>query len=77
MSNNRKVKVCGYCLRACCYQGIFLCEGWQNAKTEEKVIDELKKLDLENSSYWENEDSNYEDMFGKKCNIDFNGNRIN
>ena len=77
MLNNKKVKVCGYCLTACCYQGIFLCNGRRNAKIAERTIDELKILDLESSFYWENEDSNYESMFGKKCNIDFNGNEIN
>jgi len=66
-ANTELVTVCSNCLRACCFQGIFLCDNFQIAGTVEKTVKELKELNLENSCYWENEDTNYEKMFGVKC----------
>ena len=71
MLNKKKIKVCGNCLRACCYQGIFMCDNWQSANVIEKTIAELKQLNLENFCYWDDEELSYEKIFGKKCEIDF------
>jgi len=49
---NRKVTVCDKCLKASCWQGVYMCNDTHNAGTVEKTIKELKKLKLENSSYW-------------------------
>lgn len=48
----RKITVCDACLRACCWQGIFLCDDSAGAGTTEKTIRELKALGLEHSDYW-------------------------
>jgi hypothetical protein len=47
------VTVCDKCLQATCWQGIFMCWESGTAGTVEKTIDELKALDLEHPSYWE------------------------
>jgi len=49
---NRKVTVCDKCFKASCWQGVYMCNNSSNAGTMEKTIKELKKLKLENSSYW-------------------------
>ena len=46
------VTVCDKCLRASCWQGIWMCEESQFAGTVEKTTEELKKLDREHSDYW-------------------------
>lgn len=49
----RTVTVCSVCLRACCWQGRFMCDDAQNAGTVEKTVDELKRLNRgESSMYW-------------------------
>lgn len=50
--NKETVTVCSECLMSSCWQGIFMCEKSKNAGTIEKNIEELEKLNLENSSYW-------------------------
>lgn len=49
----RKITVCDKCLRACCWQGIFMCDDAYEAGTTEKTISQLKKLKKEHSDYWE------------------------
>ena len=46
------IKVCDKCLQASCWQGEFYCDEYKTAGTVEKSIEELKKLNLENPSYW-------------------------
>lgn len=53
MKDNDKVTVCNKCLRASCWKGFFLCDEARSAGTKLKSVKELKKLNLENSSYWE------------------------
>ena len=53
--NERMIEVCDKCLRACCWQGYFMCEENQNAGTTHKSISELKALNLEHSDYWKHE----------------------
>ena len=48
------VTVCSECLQASCWQGIFMCENAINAGTVQKTKEELKQLNLEHPSYWEN-----------------------
>lgn len=47
------VTVCSACYRASCWQGRLYCDDYKKAGTEEKTIDELKQLALENECYWE------------------------
>ena len=65
-NNNRLVTVCDKCLKASCYQGIFLCDDAYYAGEKKLSIKELKKLNLEHPSYWENEDTNYQKIFGEE-----------
>lgn len=39
-----KVTVCDNCFRACCWQGIFMCDESRHAGTVDKTIGELKKI---------------------------------
>lgn len=50
--DSEKVTVCSECLTACCWQGLFYCEKFQNSGTVEKTPDELRALNLENECYW-------------------------
>ena len=49
----KTITVCDKCLRACCWQGKFMCDEAIEAGTVEKTIKELKKLRLEHPDYWE------------------------
>lgn len=51
----KTITVCDNCLQASCWQGIFMCDNARDAGTIEKTIHELEVLNLENSSYWNNE----------------------
>jgi hypothetical protein len=46
-----KITVCDKCLRASCWQGIFMCDESRLAGTVQKTKHELEKLNLEHSSY--------------------------
>ena len=50
-----KITVCSKCLCASCWQGIFYCDEYKTAGTVEKTVEELTKLNLENSDYWKDE----------------------
>ena len=50
--SNQLITVCDKCLKASCWQGVFMCDDSVNAGTIEKSISELKKLNLEHSDYW-------------------------
>ncbi len=50
--DNRKVTVCAACLRAACWHYIFICDDYRTANIVDETIGELRKLDLEHSSYW-------------------------
>jgi len=54
MGDSDTVTVCDKCLMASCWQGIFMCDAAYRAGTLEKTIEELKNLNLEHPSYWEN-----------------------
>lgn len=47
-----KVTVCSSCLRATCWQGMFMCDESRYASTVEKDVQELAELNLEHPSYW-------------------------
>jgi hypothetical protein len=49
----KTVTVCSACLRACCWQGIYLCDGSMTAGTVKKTVKELTELDLEHPGYWD------------------------
>jgi len=53
-TEKKTVTVCSACQRACCWQGRAYCENYKKAGTKEMTVDELKKLDLEHKSFWEN-----------------------
>lgn len=46
------ITVCASCLRACCWQGTYLCDHAQNADIVELPISLLTTMDLEHSDYW-------------------------
>lgn len=50
------ITVCGECLTASCWQGIFMCDEARNAGTVQKTREELRKLGLEHPSYWKTDD---------------------
>lgn len=53
MKTPRKlVTVCSECLKASCWQGIFMCDNSRNAGTVQKTKAELRKLNREHPSYW-------------------------
>lgn len=49
------ITVCSACLQATCWQGLFYCDDYKSAGTVEKSVAELKTLNLEHPSYWEND----------------------
>jgi hypothetical protein len=49
----RYVTVCSECLRASCWQGLFMCEKSANAGTIDLDIRYLEKRALEHPSYWD------------------------
>lgn len=50
---SRKVTVCSACLRACCWQGSFMCDYAEGASTVEKTIAELRAGKYgESEHYW-------------------------
>lgn len=51
MKDTDMITACGSCLRACCWQGVFLCEVYR-AGTLEKTVAELRELQLEHPDYW-------------------------
>lgn len=56
MSEERLIRVCDKCLRASCWQGVFLCDEAQGAGVISKTILELELLDLEHSDFWKDEE---------------------
>lgn len=49
------VTVCSKCFKASCWQGIFMCDDAYEAKTVERKVSTLIKLDDEHPDYWNNE----------------------
>lgn len=50
---NAAVTVCGHCLRASCWQGVFPCEHHRYARTVQRTKTELRTLGRESEHYWE------------------------
>lgn len=46
------ITVCDKCLRACCWQCLFMCDEARGAGTIDMDVQELEELDLEHPSYW-------------------------
>jgi hypothetical protein len=46
------VTVCDKCLKASCWHGIFFCQDYQTAGTQEVLASELRKLDVEHPYYF-------------------------
>ncbi len=53
MPTERTVTVCAECLRASCWHGADSCEDSLTSDVVEKTLTELRALDLEHASYWE------------------------
>ena len=49
------ITVCAECLRACCWQGLFMCDKARNADTTQKTRTELEELALEDPGFWTEE----------------------
>jgi hypothetical protein len=45
------ITVCDHCMRACCWQGEFMCDGARSAGTVDRTVSELRA-----GSYGESED---------------------
>jgi epoxyqueuosine reductase QueG len=52
MNNKQTVTVCDKCLKASCWQGIFMCDDSAFADITEKSVGELEELNLEHQRYW-------------------------
>ena len=52
---DKKIEVCDKCNKASCWYGEFMCDEAQMAGTIKMPISKLKKLGLEDKSYWSNE----------------------
>lgn len=50
------ITVCDKCLRASCWQGIWMCEESKWAGIIQKTKKELRDLDRENPSYWKTDE---------------------
>ena len=50
------ITVCAACLRACCWQGEFYCDGYRDADITKKTVAELRLLNLENPDYWKTDE---------------------
>lgn len=55
--DSRLVTVCDACHMASCWRGLFYCDDYRSAGTVDMPISELRKLDLEHSDYWKDEDA--------------------
>ncbi len=54
---NAEIQVCDQCLRACCWQGMFMCEDSYSAGTTYKTRRELKEgKHGESPHYWKTDD---------------------
>jgi len=47
-----KITVCGACLRASCWQGVFYCDDYKKAGVVKLCVSALQALNYENPSYW-------------------------
>ena len=50
------ITVCGSCLRACCWQGYFMCDGARSAGTIQLSVAELHERGREHSDWWLTDD---------------------
>ncbi len=48
----RLVTVCDKCLRASCWNGIFMCDESTNAGITQRTVNQLRALGYENECYW-------------------------
>lgn len=46
------VTVCNKCLKATCWQGLFMCDESQTAGIIDMPIEDLKKINREHPSHW-------------------------
>lgn len=52
IKDSDQVTVCDNCFQASCWQGIFMCDEARDAGIVIKTVADLRKLKLENESYW-------------------------
>lgn len=53
MDEEKVITVCSECLRACCWQGTFMCDDAQSAGTVDKTVAELREIRAgEHEDYW-------------------------
>lgn len=64
MEENKLIEVCDKCKKASCWYGEFMCFDADIAGTIKLPIKELRKLDLEDESYWG--DEKLEEIYGTK-----------
>lgn len=52
MPSEETIMVCDRCLRACCWQGEFMCDDAATAGVVEKTRAELRAINREHPIYW-------------------------
>lgn len=56
LDENKMITVCDTCLRACCWQGAFMCDGARYAGTVDKTVKQLRAERAgEHEDYWRGE----------------------
>jgi len=56
MSRKERITVCNKCLRASCWQGVFMCDQARDAGVVAVSRDRLAQMALEHESYWKTDD---------------------
>lgn len=52
---SEEIEVCSDCERACCWQGILMCDNAVEAGTKTITVEEAAELGLEHFDYWKND----------------------
>jgi len=56
LKDKDRVTVCDHCLRACCWQGEFMCDEARGAGTTTKTVALLRRINAgEHEDYWKRE----------------------
>ena len=53
MNTNSLIRVCDNCKQASCWLGQYMCDNADYAGTIDLPVKELRKLNLEDESFWE------------------------
>jgi hypothetical protein len=56
MTDEKLIAVCDHCWRASCWQGVAMCEEWPHTLPTRAPISQLRRLKLENESFWKTDE---------------------